>query len=72
MTTVLEIDQGPADRDTEGAFRRGYHQAVAEVAYAIRLKQLSADDLDSWVEGRGMHWRKDVTLERIILPPDIG
>jgi hypothetical protein len=69
---TLEINQGPTDPQQEGAYRRGYHQAVAEVAYALRHQHLTADDLDSWVEGSGMQWRKDVPLEQMILPPDIG
>jgi hypothetical protein len=72
MSEILEVDLGPADSQQEGAYRRGYHQAVAEVADALRRKPLSADELDSWVEESGMRWRKDVTLERMILPPKIG
>jgi hypothetical protein len=70
---VLETNQGATDPQQEGAYRRGYHQAVAEVAYALRHnKNLTADELDSWVEGCGMQWRKEVPLEQMILPPDIG
>lgn len=65
-------DIGPADRNMEGAYRRGYHQAVAEVANLMEFKQLSAQDLLDWVEGPGMAWRKDTGMERMIVPPEIG
>ena len=68
-----ERDQGPADPQLEGTYRRGFHQAVAEVAFALRSRPaLSAEELEAWVEGAGMQWRKDVTLERMILPPIIA
>jgi hypothetical protein len=72
MSAILEVDLGPTDIGREGAYRRGYHQAVAEVAYVIKLKQLSADDLESWVGGSGMHWRNGATLDRKIEPLEIG
>lgn len=64
-------DLGEANRQSEGAYRRGYQQAVAKVARAMKDKQLSAQDLLDWVEGPGMSWRKDTSLERMIVPPAI-
>ena len=64
------VDQGTADFQQEGTYRRGYHQAVADVAVALRANLgLSGDDLLAWVEGDGMHWRKDADLRRMLLPP---
>lgn len=68
----LEPSDEPVDRQWEGCYRRGYHQAVAHVANALRDKQLSAEDLDSWVEGVGMNWRHNVRLDRQVFPPEIG
>lgn len=67
----VQIDLGPASPEMEGAFRRGFHQAVAAVADALRHRELTAEELDAWVEGSGMRWRKDVTLSRQIVPPNI-
>ncbi|MEJ7806922.1 MAG: hypothetical protein WKG03_13500 [Telluria sp.] len=65
-------DQGPVDFQQEGTYRRGYHQAVAEIAYQMSIHKLTADDLEGWVEGAGMAWRKDVPLTRMIEPPPIS
>lgn len=74
-TSKLSIptgDLGAADELREGAFRRGYHQAIAEVAeYLRREPGLTAGDLDAWVEGKGMEWRKDMPLGRMIEPPQL-
>lgn len=54
----------------EGAYRRGYHQAVAEVAYCMNAKVVtSAEQLNFWVEGSGMIWRRDMSLDRMTPPP---
>ena len=60
-----------ANPDSEGAFRRGYHQAIAEVVHVLRNNSITADELDSWVEEDGMKWRKDMPLEYQILPPKL-
>lgn len=64
-------DMGAADPQQEGHYRRGYHQAVAELAYQLSIRTLTADDLDRWVNGVGMKWRKDVPLVRMIEPPPL-
>ncbi|WP_154668309.1 hypothetical protein [Pseudoduganella violaceinigra] len=69
--SMLPEDFGPADCHQEGSYRRGYHQAVAAVADALRSRNLSADELESWVLGAGMDWRKSLTLDRMILPPSL-
>jgi len=67
-----EENIGPADRDREGAYRRGYHQAINMAAQALKKsKPITADELAAWVENEGMKWRKDVTLERMITPPPL-
>lgn len=64
---------GPAiDRTSEGAYRRGYHQAVAEIAHKLKHGFLTAAHLEAWVEGKGMSWRKDTSLENKIAPPDLA
>jgi hypothetical protein len=63
-------DLGSADRDHEGAYRRGYHQAIAEVMFVLKSgRQLTAEALAQWVDEDGMTWRKDTPLERMIAPP---
>ncbi|WP_083458931.1 hypothetical protein [Amantichitinum ursilacus] len=64
-------DVGPADPHSEGSYRRGYHQAIAEVATILEHRVLSAADLERWVETQGMKWRKDDALNRKILPPPL-
>jgi hypothetical protein len=66
-------DMGPVDSQQEGTYRRGYHQAVAELAYQLSIRTLTAADLDTdtWVNGVGMTWRKDVSLDRMIEPPPL-
>ncbi len=65
-------DVGKANPDVEGTYRRGFHQAVAMVAEALRANpQLSADQLTAWVEGAGSKWRHDTRLDRQIMPPQI-
>jgi len=64
---------GPADRQLEGTYRRGYHQAVAMVGHALRANPaLTAEELFNWVEGEGMKWRRDVSLNHQVVPPKIG
>lgn len=66
-------DMGPCDRANEGAYRRGFHQAVAELAHALRANPaLGQQALADWVEGPGMAWRKDTPLDRKILPPALN
>ncbi|GKS95616.1 hypothetical protein [Acidovorax sp. SUPP2825] len=63
-------DIGPADPQSEGTYRRGYHQAIAEVAAQLRAGQpVTADSLDAWVENTGMQWRHHAPLDRKILAP---
>jgi hypothetical protein len=65
-------DMGPADPDIEGAYRRGYHQAVAELASLLQLgEEVTASMLNTWVEEAGMRWRKDPRLDRKFVPPSI-
>jgi hypothetical protein len=71
LSGEIPVDLGSATAEAEGAYRRGYHQAVAMLADLLRRRQLTADELDAWVEGNGMRWRKDVTLERRIVAPSI-
>ncbi|MFM0356726.1 hypothetical protein PQR12_24800 [Paraburkholderia nemoris] len=66
------LDLGSAvSRDSEGSYRRGFHHAVAAVAAALHRGTLTADDLDTWVNGPGRNWREDAVLERKIVPPKI-
>ncbi len=70
MQTAANHEQ--ADREREGAYRRGYHQAIAEVAHLFENSpSLSATDLSQWVETAGMAWRKDQPLDQMIPPPPI-
>lgn len=63
-------DSGPANPASEGAYRRGYHQAIAEVLLILESGgTLNPESLSQWVEVDGMKWRKDMTLDRIIIPP---
>lgn len=56
----------------EGAYRRGYHQAVAEVGHAMEDKVVThAEQLYSWVEGSGMVWRKETSLDLMVPPPPL-
>ena len=49
-----------------------YDQAVAEIAYAlVHEDSLTVDDLDVWLEERGMQWRWNTSLDRKITPPEI-
>lgn len=68
----LRLDMGRAEPDVEGTFRRGYHQAVAAVAEAMRNGNIGPEELDAWVNGSGWRWRKETTLTRKLLPPTIG
>lgn len=64
-------DIGPAEVQTEGTYRRGYHQCAAEIMHAMRgPKPITAAMLEEWVEEAGMEWRKDKPLDRLILAPD--
>jgi hypothetical protein len=72
MVMEHQNDMGAAVPQDEGTYRRGYHQAVNDVAQILRARNLTAEELQAWVDGKGMHWRKDVTLSRIIAPPLIG
>jgi hypothetical protein len=66
-------DIGPADVQSEGTYRRGYHQCAAELMHAMRgPKPVTADMLEKWVEEEGMEWRKDKPLDRMILAPDFA
>ncbi len=66
-------DIGAADRDVEAAYRRGYHQAIAEAMVTLKAgKSLSAESLSKWVEEDGMQWRKNMDLERKIIPPSLS
>ena len=70
---INEEDLGPADRDREGAYRRGYHQAINMAAQLLKKREpITAEELEAWVENEGMRWRKDVTLERMIIPPPLN
>ncbi|MDA8446359.1 hypothetical protein [Paracidovorax valerianellae] len=63
-------DIGPADVQSEGSYRRGYQQAIAEVAAQLRADQpVTPELLDAWVEGVGMQWRHGSPLDRKILAP---
>ncbi len=61
----------PLSDEVEGAYRRGFHQAVAFVAESMKEghKIITPEDLESWVNGRGMKWRKDSSLAVMLLPP---
>ena len=65
-------DLGPADRNSEGAYRRGYHQAIADVMFVLEQgSELTAESLSKWVEEDGMKWRKDTSLDRMIIAPGL-
>ena len=59
------------DPQFEGAYRRGYHQAIAAVAFILKHHSIGAAELDAWVGGEGMHWRKDISLELQVTPPKL-
>lgn len=59
-----------SETDVEGTYRRGYHQAVAAVAGALQTQSISVEDLNKWVVGDGMQWRKDITLAKQFAPPN--
>lgn len=70
----ISFDRHPSsvDANSEGHYRRGYHQAVAEIVYCLRQHgAISADSLESWVENEGMQWRKDMPMEKKISPPKL-
>lgn len=60
-------------REIEGTYRRGFHQAIANVAYAMRVRgePQTAERLLQWVEGAGMKWRKDGDLAFREPPPPL-
>lgn len=61
---------GPADAQTEGTYRRGYHQCAAEIMHAMRgPTPITAAMLKNWVEGAGKEWRNDKPLDRKIMAP---
>lgn len=68
-------DIGPADSQIEGTYRRGYHQAMAEVAYYLKNGgTLSAASLNDWVSEDLRRWRQgkdNAPIHRQILPPAI-
>lgn len=66
----LEISETAADRNIEGGYRRGYHQAIAMVVEELRKNSgLTAEALQVWVSTEGMRWRKDLPLDRKIIAP---
>ena len=65
------VDLGPADRGLEGAYRRGYYQAVAEIAHRLQFgSPLNARALTGWIENEGMNWCRNTPLDRHVLPPE--
>jgi hypothetical protein len=63
---------GPSQgRDIEGAFRRGFHHAVAYLAEELRQGMVTAQDIETWADpgGLGWQWRKDLPLAVKALPP---
>lgn len=69
MSVTAEPSLNP---DHEGAYRRGYHQAIAMVA-AVLLRdhpELS-ERFSNWELNEGMKWRKDQTLALQIPPPPL-
>ncbi|EKP0241649.1 TPA: hypothetical protein P2N00_004408 [Aeromonas salmonicida] len=65
-------DMGPADPQSEGSYRRGYHQAVAMIFFHLNAgKPLTCEQLSEWVENDGMSWRHDMDLKRKIIAPDL-
>lgn len=70
LDEFLGGDLGPAEVQTEGTYRRGYHQCAAEIMHAMRgPRPITAAILESWVEGAGMEWRKDKPLNRMLTAP---
>ena len=62
----------PVSTDIEGAYRRGYHQAIAAVAAVLEDKPgLTAEHFRSWELSEGMKWRKDAALDQQIPPPQL-
>jgi len=63
-------DLGPAEMQTEGSYRRGYHQCAAAIMHAMRgPTPITAPMLKNWVEGAGKEWRSDKPLDRMIMAP---
>lgn len=73
MSSPFSNDDQSVDPQQEGTYRRGYHQAVAEVAFALKANLIkTGEELDAWVEGSGMRWRKDLPLNKMLSPPDLN
>lgn len=69
----FEIEEAVADRNIEGGYRRGYHQAVAMLAEVLEQNpNLTAETLRIWIETEGMHWRNDLPLDRKIVAPSFS
>lgn len=68
----VTFDNPSVDSTSEGAYRRGYHQAVAEIASKLKQGFLTVSHLEEWVEGKGMFWRKDTSLSNKVAPPDLA
>ncbi|WP_117143877.1 hypothetical protein [Pseudomonas amygdali] len=63
-------DLGPTDIQKEGTYRRGYHQAIAEVMHLLKNgKVITPEALAEWVNEDGMKWRYDLPLDRHIIAP---
>lgn len=63
-------DLGPADINSEGGFRRGYHHCAADLLSRIQEHgPITAESLSEWVEVEGKQWRQDVPLDRKIMAP---
>ena len=56
--------------DIEGAYRRGYHQAIAMVAAVLQRDHPELSErFSNWELNQGMKWRKDQPLNQQFPPP---
>ena len=58
--------------DHEGAYRRGFHQAIAAAAAVTKRDHPEVSKrFSDWELNEGMKWRKDQTLALQITPPPL-
>lgn len=67
-----------ADPQIEGAYRRGYVQAVAEISALLKGSRRDPSEIGQklydWanLNGDGDVWRKDLPLDKKIMPPSFS
>jgi hypothetical protein len=73
---MFSLDQAESvDPHIEAAYRRGYVQAVAELALLLKASSCEPSEIaqkfHDWAnfKGDGDVWRKDLPLNKKIMPP---